>query len=207
MTFCDPLGCGCCTSRSSAPDVHPGPGRAIQLSMGGCSFMPMSFKKNIGCEEASLLLRKIIEFKKVDKIILVTNQYKHLSYLSEDQANKNIDYFIDIIAAALKNNIKVVYFTPRPSFKLSVARAALKQGLKNPISINQKYQNLIDDRIQSIQGKNFTIFDQRNIIISKLCSQPFQCNDGLVEGRPFYRDTNHLSKYGAEYVFSKLDKN
>ena len=180
---------------------------AIQLSMGGCSFMPMSFKKNIGCEEASLLLRKIIKFKKVDKIILVTNQYKHLSYLSEDQANKNIDYFIDIIAAALKNNIKVVYFTPRPSFKLSVPRAALKQGLKNPISINQKYQNLIDDRIQSIQGKNFTIFDQRNIIISKLCSQSFQCNGGLVEGRPFYSDTNHLSKYGAEYVFSKLDKN
>ena len=103
--------------------------------------------------------------------------------------------------------MKVVYFTPRPSFKLSVPRAVLKQGLKNPISINQKYQNLIDDRIQSIQGKNFTIFDQRNIIISKLCSQPFQCNDGLVEGRPFYSDTNHLSKYGAEYVFSKLDKN
>ncbi len=29
MTFCDPPGCDCCTSRSSAPDVRPGPGRAI----------------------------------------------------------------------------------------------------------------------------------------------------------------------------------
>ncbi|MDP7437073.1 MAG: hypothetical protein QGH91_04580 [Candidatus Marinimicrobia bacterium] len=30
MTFCDPPACGCCTSRSSAPDARSGPGRAAE---------------------------------------------------------------------------------------------------------------------------------------------------------------------------------
>ncbi len=34
---CDPPGCGCCTSRSSAPDVHPGPGRAAEEVLPGGS--------------------------------------------------------------------------------------------------------------------------------------------------------------------------
>jgi peptidoglycan/LPS O-acetylase OafA/YrhL len=179
---------------------------AYQLSMGGCSFMISSFNKNKECQKASLLLRELIELKKVERIIFITNQYKHLSYLTKLEANKNIDYFLHTISAALKNNIQVIYFKPRPSFKLSVARAALMQKLNNPIIVNSRYKNLLDSKIDSIKDENFIVFDQHEIIINKLCNESLDCSGGLFEARPFYSDTNHLSKYGAEYIFSKFNE-
>jgi len=179
---------------------------AFQLSMGGCTFMPMTFLKEPECKKATLLLKENIDLKLVNRIILITNQYKHLSFLSEKEANLNIDYFLAIISSAINNNIEVIYFTPRPSFKFSVPRNALQENRSNPITLDEKYKDLLDSRIDTLTKDGLKIFDQREIIISKLCDQFYLCNDGLDGGRPFYRDSNHLSKHGAAYVFAEFEK-
>jgi len=178
---------------------------AMQLSMGGCSFMPITFKKNKNCMDAAVLLQEVIQQDKVKKILFVTNQYKHLSYLNQNEALENIDYFIGTINEALKRNIQVIFFVPRPSFKHHVARGALSNHQNNHMVFHKKYRDIFDNKLNGLTKNGLIIFDQETIIKEKLCSLSNACNMGLDKGYAFYSDQNHLSSYGANYVFEKVE--
>ena len=177
---------------------------ALQLSMGGCSFMPMTFKRDKKCKEAAELLQESIKEGQIKRILFVTNQYKHLSYLNKSEASQNINYLIEMLNDALNNNIQVIFFKPRPSFRHPVARSAVGNIQKNFMVFHNKYKELLDHELSILTENGLIIFDQEKIIIEKLCADSNSCKMGIDNGYPFYSDRNHLSKYGASYVFNKL---
>ena len=182
---------------------------AIQLSMGGCSFSPLSFQRNSGqCSRAVELLQKLIEDKEISKIIFITNFYKHINPLDEINAKKNLFFISELFKSAISRNIEVIYFTPRPALTMPLGRAAMANKLGEIKLQHEKYQNLVDSYIgKKIVPLGLKVYDQRKVLLKAFCEDTSKCINGMHEDRPLYRDKSHLSGYGSEFIFRDFIKN
>ncbi len=176
---------------------------AIQLTMGGCSFSPVSFQSNNGqCGQATKLLQELIAKKVISKIIFVTNFYQHIELLDEIKAKKNLTFISNLFKNAMSKNIEVVYFSPRPTLTMNFARTAMVNKL-NKINVQQeKFEDLVKSHFEnSLAPLGLKIYDQRKFLLEAFCKNTSTCINGMHGDRPLYRDTSHLSGYGAKFIF------
>lgn len=182
---------------------------AIQLSMGGCSFSPLSFSRNSGqCSKAVELLQNLIENKEISKIIFITNFYQYINSLDEINAKKNLFFISELFKNAISRNIEVVYFTPRPTLTMPLGRSAMANKLDKIKLQPEKYQNLVESYLKkNVVPLGLRVYDQREVLLETFCSGISKCVHGMHAGRPLYRDKSHLSGYGSEFIFKDFKKN
>lgn len=176
---------------------------ALQLSMGGCSFSPLTFAVNGSeCANATKLLQKLIDEKIISKLIFVTNFYQHIELLNEDDTKENLLFISDLFKSALSSDIDVVYFTPRPSLTMNLGRAAMANRLDEVKLQQEKYQSLVYSHLKKyLEPSGLVIYDQRNVLLNAFCVDISVCINGMHLNRPLYRDKSHLSGYGAKFIF------
>lgn len=181
---------------------------AIQLSMGGCSFSPLSFPRNNGqCSKAIELLQNLIENKEISKIIFITNFYQHINSLDEINAKKNLFFISELFKNAISRNIEVVYFTPRPTLTMPLGRSAMANKLDKIKLQPEKYQNLVESYLRkNVVPLGLRVYDQREVLLETFCSGISKCVNGMHADRPLYRDKSHLSGYGSEFIFKDFKK-
>jgi peptidoglycan/LPS O-acetylase OafA/YrhL len=175
---------------------------AWQMSVGGCGFIPSHFRIHGGeCKKAVEKLKEIIKTDGLDEIIFISNHYNYLRRLSVNEAYKDVTFLKSMLIAAIQNGIDVTYFTPRPTFSVPPAQAAFSGKMKIIEKVHEPFKDMAVSIEKELSRLGVHVFDQRLMILRLSCGSRSDCIPGFVEGRPLYRDTNHLSAFGKSYIF------
>jgi peptidoglycan/LPS O-acetylase OafA/YrhL len=177
---------------------------AWQMSIGSCGFVPSQFYIHSGeCKKGVDKFRKLIDIKELDEIIFVSNLYSHLRGLSVKEAYRDVEFLKNTFSLAMTNGIDVTYFSPRPTFSVSPVRAAFSDKMNLTKEVDEPFEKLVAFHIEEgLAPLGLHVFDQRALLSQFPCNDFNISNCGFKEGRPLYRDGNHLSAFGKSYVFN-----
>lgn len=177
---------------------------AWQMSIGGCAFLKSQESRNNGeCGRALALLKDSAESKLFDEIILIGAYYSHTSTLDDESRRLDIKDFVhsvDIISA----NSKLIVFLPRDDLSFAPMKAAFLNKLKQVVVSKTNPAN-DEDWVETfnrlVSERKISIFDEAVSLRKHGCGQVSCFNGHTLADLPLYRDTNHLTDYGAKLVF------
>lgn len=165
---------------------------AWQMSSLGCNFTFQEFNTKQNCKDSYWFLKEVLSNKKFDIIIFVSS--------TNNNVNKD-QFFKDFLISLKTKNNNVIYFTPRPSFNISIPHAI---KLNRTADVKEKKNNDNLELSSFLLKNEIKIFDQKKIIFDHFCFKINKCKDDIFKIRSLYRDNNHLSDFGAKFVFQKF---
>jgi peptidoglycan/LPS O-acetylase OafA/YrhL len=179
---------------------------ASQFSVGGCGFIISQSERHNGeCGKAIQLLRKSFHHERFDKIIFVGDFYNHTGKSNAPTLFNDLDSLSELISDMLGSGSEVILFTPRYSISSEPMRAALLNELDGIHVVKASSQSYVDERLKSFSAlPNFKMFNERDYLIELGGADIANFNGHTLNLAPLYRDSNHLTNYGAKLVFDKF---
>lgn len=195
-------------SSAFAAYVRSADANGWQMSVGGCGLMQLGDgKKNENCNMAIDLLETDVAKKNYDKLYFIVNFTGHTRNLPNNDRLIAIDSMTKLIASLGENTKEIIIFTPRHyldknvPIKYATLDAIEEVHVKNNNKENEIAWEQAFHRLRLL--KNVTIFEQRDELISAGCKR-IECFDGHDHDKyALYRDSNHLTAYGAELMWEK----
>lgn len=180
-----------------------------QLSIGGCAFLTNQTKDiHSECYQAKEVVAQVIQ--KIPNLnwILIGNYYGHTENLSTKERSFVLQSFVSWIKTILKLGVHIHFFSPRFELSRNPAQAAFL-GILDLVNVSISVQNSSEwnQAIASLElDPSFSVFDQNKALLQLDCGRR-ECFSGHTpQGIPIYRDSNHLTRWGAEQVFQAFAK-
>lgn len=177
-----------------------------QLSLYSCAFASESepvAHRAAECGKARDLVERKAHETKFDVIVVATNLYGHFGQFQEFESSfQSYENFLMTLAAS---GARVIVLAPRPVLNALPIRAAILDRVAEVAVVRPPTSALIDQRLRALEASGLIeIFDQAGVLVSLGCGEASCFNGHTLQMRPIYRDTNHLTDYGAEQVVARL---
>lgn len=172
---------------------------ALDASSGGCNFYSTEFKTT-QCENAKEKISKVLANKNIETIMVA----KRFDKMQEKHVVELMDY-IDNLS---QRGFKVVLFNQLPKLnnqdyldtkymdKYMSGTMAERLDMSKIDSRFQRYNHFIEQRTK---GRNIKVIDFTTL----MCNES-SCRILDENGYPLYYDDDHISAYGAEWLFKQF---
>jgi peptidoglycan/LPS O-acetylase OafA/YrhL len=175
---------------------------ADQFSIAGCGFLETSEESLFNaCATARERLLVVLKEFNYDHVIFVTALYSHAKKISSDAQWASYENFIAEIALRTQH---LWLFLPRYTLtsKNPIRNIIYGHPEKNSI-LKTGYEEVVDRLYFKLNlTKNIDVFNQPNELLKLGGGSDF--NALTDNGYPLYRDSNHLTRYGASKIFDRF---
>ena len=179
---------------------------AAHLIEAGCSFTSHALMTN-RCFLSKEKLIEISQNNKFDTLIIVISIFEYLDNLSVAEVEPFLEDLFSTIEKALSNDKKVLFVTPRPTLSLHPIRATVFRKEHKIKLVSLKNQSAGENFLNRYkQIHNLTFASEEEILLNGFCSDLQHCTYGIINNRLAYRDSNHLTAFGSQYIFDYLSK-
>jgi hypothetical protein len=177
-----------------------------QLSLYSCAFSTdkdAADSKPAECARARELVEQKVREARFDAIVVVTDLHGHFGQMPVfERSFQSYEAFLKALAAS---GARVVVLAPRPGLNAPPIRAAILDRIGEVAVVKPPSTALIDQRLRALEASGLIeLFDQSGVLTSLGCGAAACFNGHTVHMRPIYRDTNHLTDYGAAQVVARL---
>lgn len=179
-----------------------------QFSINGCGFLASQVDRHNGdCGRAIRLLNETLSTHKFDVVIFIIDLYSHAGSPANTLAlNEDMGSLNKLVALMANTSNEVWFFTPRYVLSVPPMQAALMRQLSRVFIVPAVAENSIDNSLEKLKiYSNLHIYNERDYLV-KLggAAAEEKFNGHTVDMSPIYRDSNHLTNYGAQLSFSKF---
>ena len=179
---------------------------ASHLIEAGCSFTSQDLMTD-RCFAAKDKLIEISQSDTFDTMVIVISIYEVLDDLNVSEVEPLLKDLFGTIKIALSNNKKVLFVIPRPTLSLHPIRATVFRKDHKIDLVPLKYQRRTEYFLdQYKRTNNLTFVSEEEILINGFCKNKNNCTYGIIGNNIAYRDSNHLTGFGSQYVFDRLSK-
>ena len=179
-----------------------------QLTVEGCGYLlsHSTQNKNKGeCGKANLLLEDALRNKKFDVVIFIGAFYRHAESSSNSTMTEDMDSLSSLISLMTDTAGEVWLFTPRYSLSSDPIQAGMFNRLSKIHVDKESSIPLVDEYFNRfLSSSNLKIFNARDYLVELGGQRTSKFNGHTLDFEPLYRDTNHLTGYGAKLVFDKF---
>ena len=179
---------------------------ASHLIEAGCSFTSYALITN-QCLTAKAKLIEISQTNTFDTIVVVISIYEVLDDLHVNEVEPLLNDLFGTMKLALSNNKKVLFIIPRPTLSLHPIRATVFRKDHKIALVSLKHQSRAEHFLDQYKHtNNLTFASEEEILINGFCKNKNNCTYGIIDDHIAYRDSNHLTGFGSQYVFDRLSK-
>lgn len=178
-----------------------------QMSVGGCGMIQGGYEtKNGDCGKAVALVKKAVKERRYDKLFIVTNLIAHTRNLPTDARVTGINSFIQLIEEISSEVREVIIFLPRYELDNENPIKYAMLGALKKVHVREEDRDNARAWERAIYDMglldNILIFNERDELINAGCGK-LGCFDGHDrEKYALYRDSNHLTVYGAQLMWN-----
>jgi len=177
------------------------------MSVGGCGMIQGGYEKQKGeCGKAVDLLKKAVRETRYDKLFFVISLIGHTRNSSKDVRTTQINSFIQLIEEISSEVREVIIFFPRYELDKQNPIKYATLGALESVHVRKEDRDNEKAWEQAIYDlsllDNILVFNERDELINAGCGH-FKCFDGHDRKKyALYRDSNHLTAYGAQLLWN-----